>query len=461
LCCSIATRAEQAVNLQHIRPAATALTKESAPMYGKLVKCFGLSLTLLGSTICAGEHPWRPSLGRPVAVVPTETTMSHSVAATVLARPVAISEEPAAGADRLHSDPGPLVPASYNPAEGVPGGTVVRAQAPDPGGPPLSLGSPASPAEQYNCGVANQPPPAATGFWDKCKGVFVSVNPFAAEGGHHPFQSDHAFDDFISPVSNPFYLEDPRSLTEARPIFMYQATSTHNSIFHGGDIEFFGVQGRLAFTDRFSIVVNKFGGIAMEPHNATEDFQPHSGFAEINIGPKYTFIRNESCGTLVAGGLTFEIPAGDNQVIQDTGSLSLVPYLSVGQRFGHTKFGTFHALGTLAYEVAVDGERSDKLVTALHLDFDYGDAHKIYPLIELNWFYYTSNGSVRNITFEGDDLFNAGARHVSGQSDLSLALGARYKLNEMIQFGGAVEVPLSSSNRLMDYRLTFDMIFRY
>ena len=36
------------------------------------------------------------------------------------------------------------------------------------------------------------------------------------------FKSDHCLDSFISPVSNPFLFEDPRSLTEVRPIFIYQ-----------------------------------------------------------------------------------------------------------------------------------------------------------------------------------------------------------------------------------------------
>ena len=33
-------------------------------------------------------------------------------------------------------------------------------------------------------------------------------------------RSDHCFDRFISPISNPFFFEDPRSLTEVRGIFI-------------------------------------------------------------------------------------------------------------------------------------------------------------------------------------------------------------------------------------------------
>ena len=40
--------------------------------------------------------------------------------------------------------------------------------------------------------------------------------------------SDHCFDSFISPVSNPFFFEDPRSLTEARGIFIDNKSAGHD-----------------------------------------------------------------------------------------------------------------------------------------------------------------------------------------------------------------------------------------
>ena len=38
--------------------------------------------------------------------------------------------------------------------------------------------------------------------------------------------SDHCFDSFISPISNPFFFEDPRSLTEVRGIFLENSLPT-------------------------------------------------------------------------------------------------------------------------------------------------------------------------------------------------------------------------------------------
>ncbi|HEY2909600.1 MAG TPA: hypothetical protein VGI99_05105, partial [Gemmataceae bacterium] len=79
------------------------------------------------------------------------------------------------------------------------------------------------------------------------------------------FRSDHAFDGFISPVTNPFLFEDPRSLTEVRPVVIYQKMPDSQVDFRGGSITYFGLQGRLAVTDRLSFVFSKLGGIWVSP----------------------------------------------------------------------------------------------------------------------------------------------------------------------------------------------------
>ncbi len=332
--------------------------------------------------------------------------------------------------------------------------------------PPAPPGIAGTPAEQYNCGVATHDPGSSGGFWDGTKRFFTGFPWFGkgvldTNGTQHLFESDHSFDGFISPVTNPFYFEDPRSLTELRPIFIYQGAPTKNAIFHGGDIEFFGLQGRLAITDWFSIVVNEVGFISSEPHNGTPDFQPHTGFAELKIGPKFTFYRCDSSGSVVAAGLTFDIPAGSSKVQQDTGDLSLVPYITAAQRLVRTPYGTLNGMGTLGYSFATDNQRSDNLFLSLHLDYDVGDLHRFYPLLELNWFAYTGNGKARNLNFEGADLFNFGSTNVSGTNEVSLALGARYKVSDRFWVGVAFETLLTTHKSTEDFRITADVIWRY
>jgi hypothetical protein len=211
-----------------------------------------------------------------------------------------------------------------------------------------------------------------------------------------------------------------------------------------------------------SVVLSEIGAIWMEPHKTYNGFHSHAGLSELRIGPKYTFYRCENTGTIAAAGLTFDAPIGSHQVFQDTGTLSLEPYLSFGQTFGRTSYGSFNFLNTTGYSVSVNDKRTDFLYSSLHLDFDVVNAHKYYPFLEFSDFYITSAGkSLPDIGFEGRDLFNFGAHGTSGNNTITMAAGLRYKFNEHLQFGGAYEFPLGGHRDLIDYRLTFDLILRY
>ena len=80
----------------------------------------------------------------------------------------------------------------------------------------------------------------------------------------------------------------------------------------------------------------------------------------------------------------------------------------------------------------------------------------------MHWTRYTFNGSHRAFGFEGADLFNFGSEGVAGHSDLTMAVGARYKFSEAMQAGIAGEFSLIGGSRHMEgFRLAVDMIFRY
>jgi hypothetical protein len=390
--------------------------------------------------------------------------------------PLLPAADPARG--QSGASDGQVARASYT-VDTPAGRPVVRAQGqdgaaaplPPPPPPPPPPGSspaafPGSREEGYNCGVAtdNPPPghPFLDGTWRFITGVPAAVNGVLHPGaGRACFQSDHAFDGFISPVTNPFFFEDPRALTEVRPIFIYQHVPNHTPIFGGADIEFFGLQARAALTERLSLVLSKLGWVWAEVHEPAPGFASHTGFAEVQLGPQYTIIRNEKSGTLLALGVNFDIPAGPHKVWQDTGNLSISPYLSFGQGFCLPIVGNLHFLNTTGYNFSTNNQRSEFFYSSFHLDWDVADWHRFYPLVELNWFSYTSGGHGPPLGFEGTDLFNFGATGVSGHNDLSIAVGARYKFTECVQFGAAAEFPLIGSHDLSNFRLTVDMIFRY
>src|SRR5262249_47437122 len=164
---------------------------------------------------------------------------------------------------------------------------------------------------------------------------------------------------------------------EIKPLFIYQSIPNGNQTLHGGSIEFFGVTGSVALTERWSIVLNKLGGIAIQPDDKTI-VGKESGFAEVWLGPKYTFYRDDCNNTAAAFGLTFQIPTGSSKVFQDTGDLSLAPYLSFAKSFGKIPngYGSFNFMSTTGVSFATDSKRSDYFYNQLHLDFDVAGQHK-------------------------------------------------------------------------------------
>ena len=274
------------------------------------------------------------------------------------------------------------------------------------------------------------------------------------------WESDRAFDCFISPVSNPFYAEDPRSLTEVRPIVIYQGIPKEQGLFQGGTAWFFGGQARLAFGERWSVVINKVGVQTFNP-GGSSPLSRGTGLSELWIGPKVVLIRDPAFQTLVSAGATFQIPLGGGSVYQNTGKLSIVPYVTAAQKLMATSWGTFQGMATAGYSFGTTRDRSDFFYASAHLDFDVANLHRFYPLLELNWFSYTKNGQASSFGVEGRDLGNFGAA-VSGSNTLSWAIGGRYKVpGGRWEFGAAYEGPLAGTKGLLGNRILVDLIWRF
>jgi hypothetical protein len=281
--------------------------------------------------------------------------------------------------------------------------------------------------------------------------------------GRGNLQSDRCFEGVISPITAPFYFEDPRALTEVRPIFMYQGVPNKSAGWNGGDLFFFGTQARLALSERFSIVLHELGFYSFNPKTPTAPIQNDTGLAEIKLGAKYTFLRNIETGSAAAVGVIFEIPAGSDKVFQSTGDLSITPYLSYAQTLWRIPggYGSLNFMGNMGYSFSIDETRSEFFYSNLHLDYNVAGLNKVFPLIETNWIYYTKSGTNSHLGYEGADLINFGSRTREGKNYVSLAAGVRYKFTENIIAGMAVQFPVSQEKGLQDYRLTFDVIFRY
>lgn len=440
------------------------------------VCCLGVVLAWLGGiAVARADAPWN---------MPAKEDSAGATPAVRLGLPQAIEAEqsgssasPAGGQPRIVRGQSPDVPPPPAPpptSVPLPPGAVVPPPPPPPGGAgdvPL-LAPSLNQEEAYNCGVVTRQTKSRFGeffgkAWDTTKGTVIAV-PGAVAGVFQPdsdrklLQTDHCFDAFAAPVSYPLFAEPPQATTELKALFFYDRALAVNPIFAGGYNIFAGGQIRVALTDWFTVVVNRLGGVWMQPNNVAPGFARSSGFSELWLGPKFTLVRNDQCGTLVATGLTFQIPTGPAAVFQDTGNLSIAPYVSVAQKlFPDFKYGGFILWNTTGYAFRTDTVRSEYLYTVFHLSWDVANLHRVYPEVGMNWNLYTRNGTRQAIGFEGIPLFNFGSNN-AGRNDLSLATGIRFRITDHLQTGFAFQWGLLRTARnLEDWGITADFRIIY
>ncbi len=274
------------------------------------------------------------------------------------------------------------------------------------------------------------------------------------------FCTDRAFDGFITPMTNPFLFESAQTSTEIRGLFIGQGIPKGAGPFEGGYTFFAGGQGRLAFGERFSVTVNKIGLQSFQPGSGSA-VNSSTGLAELWLGPKFVILRRPESQTLLTAGAIFQIPLGSSNVYQNTGKLSIAPYVSVAQKlFEYGEWGTLNAQANAGYSIATNRERSDYFYANGHLSWNWRNRGHFFPLVEINWLQYTKNGTASSFGVEGRDLANFGA--TVGRSGLFTgAIGARYRFGERWETGGAFEIPFAGNKDLFRYRFTLDLVWRY
>jgi len=411
-------------------------------------------LAALGRPVPAPEPPWNPR------AAPSPAEQGWNVP-TLPAAPTGWDTSPIVPPTLGPPTAEAVTPAGYDDTPGAfleP--RVARGQPPDPAPPGALVGPPPTPPVAdggYNTGVAVDQP-LHHPFLEGCQNWF-NFGSKPSTCGSDWFKSDRFCDDaLISPVTNPFFFEDPRSVTEIDPLLIVSKAPKSNG---GGNVEFYGLQGRLALSQQWSIVINKLGFISLNPQTDVDGYHPSTGFAEFDVGPKFTFWRDENLRNVAAVGLNIEAPIGSKSVFQDTGTLGLDPYITYGQTFGRSSFGSFDFLGEAGYSFAADDKRSEFFHASAHIDYDVANLHRIYPLLEMNYFHYTRRGDDTDLGFEGADLVNFGSSTVGKRDLLTIAPGARYKINEWASVGAAVEFALTQEKDLEQYRFTLDLTFRY
>lgn len=265
-------------------------------------------------------------------------------------------------------------------------------------------------------------------------------------------QSDHEFDGFVNPVSNPIFAKDPRANTWARMLYINNSFPGGHP-FGGGTAQVWAVQVNVALTERLAFIADKDGFADINPRLAPGS----SGWLNLAAGLKYTFIRDVENQFLLSGGFMYEVPSGENDVLQNHGNGHITPFIAWGKECGEH----WHIIGNHGYSHGLDQtETSSFAYHSLHIDREIGGW--FYPFVELNLFQYTRSGDrIPFVVGEGDGLLNLGTQGIKARQMFSAALGAKIKFSENLYAGAAYEFPLSNYRGILNDRLTFDLVLRY
>ncbi|WP_010586843.1 hypothetical protein [Schlesneria paludicola] len=261
-------------------------------------------------------------------------------------------------------------------------------------------------------------------------------------------QSDHGFSDFISPMTNPVYFEDPRTLTEVRPIFV---NHTIPNALGGGSAQLIAMQARAALTENLSIIATK-DGFFFSQNGLMSD-----GFADVNAGLKYNIYKDYCSQTIVSTGFTYGIPLGSHQALQGKGNGEFNLFLTGGQQLGDN----WHLVSTFGARLPANTDvQTQSTYLSSHLDRKLGNSG-FYLFTEANWYHWLSSSNSFAAPVEGLDLFNLGSVGVAGNDIVTGGYGVKYKPNKNLELGVAYEIPYTDRRDIIQNRLTVDLILRY
>jgi hypothetical protein len=273
-------------------------------------------------------------------------------------------------------------------------------------------------------------------------------------------KSDRCFDDFISPMIDFVHFEDPRNLTELRPIFVHHRFPNAlgpAGIPAGGSAQLYAMQFRIALTERLSLIAVKDGYIVDNSDGVLNGLLD-SGWADVTAGLKYNLIRNVQTGTLLSTGFTYEIPMGSENALQSLGDGQFHLFATGGQRLFD---GNAHVLSSFGWQLPVDQSAQS---TTIHWNnhFDVRIHDKVYLFTENSWWHWTKGaGDGRALGVSGLDIINLDANNIEGNDVVTHNVGMKLKPKRNMELGMAYEFPLTSFEDIIKDRWTFDAIIRY
>jgi hypothetical protein len=251
----------------------------------------------------------------------------------------------------------------------------------------------------------------------------------ADRGAGGMLAGNHNFDHFIGFMSNPIFNIDPRAVTELWPLFGSSWISSIPALPSANAWVPGGAGLNVALSERLSFGINQGGYVLINfskgdfgrfldhlgrPHDKHEFAGERDGWLNLGGFVQYTLIQDVPDQFLLTAGLRVVAPIGSREVFQGRGPADLAPYLTAGK-----EIGDFHVLATVGYQFPAGNGETDFFYGCLH--FDRRTFGWLYPLVEFNWIYHSTNVSLDLPTRFG--FFDFGDFETTGNL-VNLAAGA-------------------------------------
>lgn len=251
---------------------------------------------------------------------------------------------------------------------------------------------------------------------------------------------------FVHPISAPYYHEDSFVTTDLRAWYAYH-TFSPNSVLAGGEVQVLAAQVRLALTDDLQFVAYKDGWDHLHSGLIQGD-----GWNDIAAGLKLEFYRDWSKQTFLSAGVGYQFPFGESSVLQNKEDIRL--WLA-----GDKGIGALHLGGTFNYFFA-DGAKgvggaSDTI--SAHLHADYYVCSWFSPVVELNYYHTLKNRGP--LPIQGADFTDLG----DGKADdiWTLAIGGEIRPTSNIGIRAAFERNMNKPTDIFDNRLTLSAVISF
>jgi len=250
---------------------------------------------------------------------------------------------------------------------------------------------------------------------------------------------------FVMPVTSPYYHENSLITTDVRGWFVYHQFP--DSSLPGTNASDYAVQLRVALTDSLQLVAYKDGYLDINGVTSTE------GWNDMAAGLKWQFLRNDEQHLYAAAGVGYEFRTGESAALQNDAEVR--GWLSVDKGWGN-----FHAGATVNVRVNTTSQESGNGNCNFfdwHLRADYKVNDWFSPVVEMNG-YHTWNAANGGLPLNGADVINVGAN--GAKATVDLGMGVEFRAGGCTAIRFAYEFPLTNNNSdIYGTRITCSLIY--